>query len=104
MSTFKDAFRSARKAGKKTFTWQGKSYTTALKEKEDAPKRPRTPGPGEREAAVARNAQASLKEATEKGRKDPDSTFRSAFAAAREDGKSEFQWQGKKYSTKTKGA
>ena len=32
MATFKEAFREARNAGKKTFTWQGKSYTTELKE------------------------------------------------------------------------
>ena len=32
MATFKEAFREARGAGKKTFTWQGKSYTTELKE------------------------------------------------------------------------
>jgi hypothetical protein len=32
MATFKEAFREARNAGKKTFTWQGKRYTTELKE------------------------------------------------------------------------
>lgn len=31
MSTFGSAFSSARKAGKKTFSWNGKSYTTKLK-------------------------------------------------------------------------
>jgi len=29
-SSFKDAFASARKAGDKTFSWQGKSYTTEM--------------------------------------------------------------------------
>ena len=29
-SSFKDAFRDARASGAKTFTWKGKSYTTAL--------------------------------------------------------------------------
>jgi hypothetical protein len=29
--SFRDAFSSARKAGKKTFTWEGRSYTTAVK-------------------------------------------------------------------------
>lgn len=29
--SFKDAFREARAAGDKTFTWRGKSYTTALR-------------------------------------------------------------------------
>ena len=32
MATFKEAFREARKAGKKVFTWNGKPYTTELKE------------------------------------------------------------------------
>jgi hypothetical protein len=32
MATFKEAFREARNAGKKTFTWQGNKYTTELKE------------------------------------------------------------------------
>lgn len=30
MATFKEAFRSARKAGKKVFSWNGKSYNTKL--------------------------------------------------------------------------
>lgn len=30
MASFNSAFASARKAGKKTFTWNGKSYTTKL--------------------------------------------------------------------------
>lgn len=38
MASFNSAFAAARKAGKATFTWQGKSYTTKLKE-EVAPKR-----------------------------------------------------------------
>lgn len=33
--SFKDAFREARKQGLDTFTWQGKKYTTELKDKED---------------------------------------------------------------------
>lgn len=32
LSSFEKAFASARKAGKKTFTWNGKSYTTQTKE------------------------------------------------------------------------
>lgn len=32
MSKFKDAFRAARAAGDKTFEWNGKKYTTQLKE------------------------------------------------------------------------
>jgi hypothetical protein len=33
--SFKDAFRAARKQGLDTFTWQGKKYTTEMKDKED---------------------------------------------------------------------
>ena len=32
MATFKEAFKSARKAGKTTFMWNGNSYNTKLKE------------------------------------------------------------------------
>lgn len=38
MSKFGDAFSSARKAGKKTFKWNGKLYTTKMKG-EDTPKK-----------------------------------------------------------------
>lgn len=31
MPSFSQAFSEARKAGKKTFTWNGKLYTTAMK-------------------------------------------------------------------------
>jgi hypothetical protein len=37
--SFSEAFRAARKSGEKTFTWNGKSYTTKLKEEVAAPKR-----------------------------------------------------------------
>lgn len=44
--TFKEAFRKARAAGKKTFTWNGKSYTTQTAEEaaavKNAPSRPST--------------------------------------------------------------
>ena len=36
MATFKEAFREARKAGDKTFTWNGKKYTTEYKEEAEA--------------------------------------------------------------------
>lgn len=32
MASFKDAFRSARKSGKKEFSWDGKRYNTKLRE------------------------------------------------------------------------
>ena len=36
MATFKEAFRDARKAGDKTFMWEGKRYTTATAEEKAA--------------------------------------------------------------------
>jgi len=54
MATFKEAFREARNAGKKTFTWQGKRYTTELKEeatkKADTAKATPSAGPRRSEA------------------------------------------------------
>ena len=38
MSTFKSAFASARKSGKRTFMWNGKSYTTELAKGATGPK------------------------------------------------------------------
>jgi hypothetical protein len=38
MSKFGEAFKKARKAGKKTFSFNGKSYTTKTKEEAEAPK------------------------------------------------------------------
>lgn len=40
MASFSKAFAAARKAGKKTFSWNGKSYTTKTKE-ESAPPVPK---------------------------------------------------------------
>lgn len=44
MASFNEAFSSARKSGKKTFRWQGKSYTTKLASDTPKPK-PRSPKP-----------------------------------------------------------
>lgn len=44
MASFKSAFASARKAGKDTFTWNGKKYTTELaSEKSSAPEKSKRP-------------------------------------------------------------
>jgi hypothetical protein len=37
--SFRSAFRAAAKAGKKTFTWKGKKYTTEVKKKKKSPKK-----------------------------------------------------------------
>ena len=68
MATFKEAFREARKAGKKTFMWNGKPYTTELKEEAEARKsktKPSTP------AAPSAAAKAT-------GRRRPDETARAS--------------------------
>lgn len=43
MASFKEAFASARKSGKKNFTWNGKSYNTKVKDSVDLPKTAPTP-------------------------------------------------------------
>lgn len=43
MAGFKEAFRSARKSGKKVFTWNGKSYNTKLREDSKLPSKAPTP-------------------------------------------------------------
>lgn len=42
MASFKDSFASARKAGKKNFTWNGKSYNTKLADGGPSVKLPKT--------------------------------------------------------------
>ena len=65
MATFKEAFREARNAGKKTFMWNGKPYTTELKE--------------EAEARKSKTKPAAPSAATKaKGRSRPDETARAA--------------------------
>lgn len=58
MATFKEAFREARNAGQKTFTWNGKRYTTELKE--EAAKRT-SPAKTAPSAGPRRNAEAEAK-------------------------------------------
>lgn len=43
MSAFGSAFAAARKAGKKTFTWNGNLYTTQLASETSPPKNPPVP-------------------------------------------------------------
>ncbi len=45
MASFNTAFAAARKAGKKAFEWQGKSYTTKRADDVDLPKKAPTPTP-----------------------------------------------------------
>jgi len=68
MATFKEAFREARNAGKKTFMWNGKPYTTELKEEAEARKSKTKPS---KPAAPSAAAKAT-------GRRRPDETARAA--------------------------
>lgn len=58
MTNFEKAFAAARKAGKKTFSWEGKQYNTKLKGPETGPKpRPKTEmAPKARPAPAAKKA------------------------------------------------
>lgn len=58
MATFKEAFREARKAGQKTFMWNGKRYTTELKEEAAKQASPAKAAPS---AGPRRNAEAEAK-------------------------------------------
>jgi hypothetical protein len=88
---FGKAFADARRAGKSTFSFGGKSYTTAVK--------------GEmRKAAggtTARKATGGV--ATRSAGGKPASSFGKAFSSARAAGKSTFSYGGKSYSTAMKG-
>lgn len=65
MASFKEAFAAARKAGKKTFTWNGKPYTTKLKEEvSSAPKTSKRPMP--KPAAKVVEAKASAGRVSER--------------------------------------
>jgi hypothetical protein len=68
VATFKEAFREARKAGKKTFMWNGKPYTTELKEEAEARKAKTKPS---MPAAPSAAAKAT-------GRRRPDETARAS--------------------------
>lgn len=84
--SFGQAFAAARKAGQSTFTFGGKSYTTAMK--------------GEARPAT-KKAAGTTRAATGGGR--AQSSFGKAFASARAAGKSTFSFGGKSYTTAMKG-
>jgi hypothetical protein len=85
-SSFGQAFAAARKAGQSTFTFGGKSYTTAMK--------------GEARPAT-KKAAGTTRAATGGGK--AQSSFGKAFASARAAGKSTFSFGGKSYTTAMKG-
>jgi len=83
-TSFGAAFKAARKEGKQTFKWQGKSYSTATKDD------------------VKKSKSKDLREHLNKKEGKKPTSFGSAFAAAKKAGKKTFEFNGKKYSTKTK--
>lgn len=62
MASFSKAFASARKGGKSTFTWNGKSYNTKLAKGGTAPKN--VPVPGKKPSTVKATATTSSVKAT----------------------------------------
>ena len=83
LSSFGQAYREARKKGQKTFTWNGKTYTT---EKDTEKKNiTGTNNKKNRESASYKNV-----------------SFGSAYKDAKRKGLSTFTWNGKKYTTDSK--
>lgn len=71
MASFKEAFAAARKAGKKEFSWNGKSYNTKLKEEAgSAPSKSKMPQARPERSSGRGSAQASAtpKEKVSSGR------------------------------------
>lgn len=79
MSAFSTAFAAARKAGKKTFTWNGNRYNTKLATGSKVPKN--VPVPGKRPTKVAKTATTAA--TTSKARAEYPKPMRSVgFAKA----------------------
>ena len=77
MAGFKEAFRAARKSGKKVFTWDGKSYNTKLKEDSKLPsKAPKpTSNPAKAKSGASRSTsgkdeKAKVKKVTDEARRE----------------------------------
>jgi hypothetical protein len=114
--TFAQAYRRNRDAGKKTFMWNGKSYTTeskSEKQKRTAPVKEKSAF--EKAFATAKSEGKSTftfngksyntktKEDTKDDSKKELSGYEKAFAKARSEGKSSFMYNGKSYATNVKG-
>lgn len=89
MASFKSAFASARKAGKDTFTWNGKKYTTELasgkKESSSAPKTSPRPDrkPKVRMSATSPRAPSSSPRPASRADRGSGAVKRSARPAAK---------------------
>ncbi len=75
MPTFKEAFSSARGAGKKVFTWNGKRYTTELKKTaKTAPSKSPTPKAKPKASTPVPKAKPKPKSTTKSTSAKPTST------------------------------
>lgn len=80
MAGFKEAFRAARKSGKKVFTWNGKSYNTKLKDSgsksslpDKAPKPTSNPAKaksGASRSTSGKDEKAKVKKVTDEARRE----------------------------------
>ena len=91
-NSFKDAFASAKKAGKKEFTWKGRDYTTVTKEEREKSFKRET----RRERAIGKRSEGKQVGLTEK---------QAAFKTARKQygAHKVYEHKGKKYISDVKG-
>jgi len=91
-NSFKDAFSSAKKAGKKEFTWKGRDYTTVTKE--------------ERKASFKKETRREkYKRKTSQGKQGGLTEFEGAFKTAKKrfGPNYDFTHKGKKFKSDVKG-
>ena len=91
-NSFKDAFSSAKKAGKKEFTWKGRDYTTVTKE--------------ERKASFKTKSRRDIyKGKTSQGKQGGLTEFEGAFKTAKKQfgPNYDFAHKGKKFKSDVKG-
>ena len=91
-NSFKDAFASAKKAGKKEFTWKGRDYTTVTKEEREKSFKRET----RREQAIRKRSEGKQVGLTEK--QAAFKTAKKQFGAHKV-----YKHKGKKYISDVKG-
>lgn len=79
-ASFKEAFAEARKAGDKTFEWNGKKYTTALATDKKSSPMTKTTDTGDETARLARRAPAPMSRTFAERQEDASTKMRSARA------------------------
>lgn len=83
--SFKEAFAANRKAGKKTFTWNGKSYTTETKEEKSSSQTKAKTGSGTASTASTSTAASSSTAPAKKESKPTTASERIAARAQEQD-------------------